>query len=89
MNKWREISEVMVYLSALAFGIGISLYVVANQLGPRWVWASDACPAPNEICGVMPLIIPASVIGTAVWIFVGTTVIKLAFGEIRIENSLT
>jgi len=50
----------MKWQSALAFAVGagagfvLMLYITLNKVGPRIMWASDACPEPGVTCGVMP-----------------------------------
>jgi len=46
---------------SLAAGIAVQATVTMNQLGPWWLWASNACrggSALADTCGMMPLIIP-------------------------------
>lgn len=43
----------------LAFGVGASLIGVylgsSYELGGAWLWATDACQDPAQVCGTIPL----------------------------------
>ena len=50
---------------SMTSGLALAVTIKINQIGPRSLWASDACADPAQFCGQIPLAAPLSV-GTAV-----------------------
>jgi hypothetical protein len=65
--------------AAVSMGSGLALAVAIkiNQLGPRSMWASDACPEPSQLCGQIPLGAPLSVATAMGLLWLGWRVVAL------------
>jgi hypothetical protein len=46
---------------SMAGGLAVAVTIKTNQIGPRSLWASDACADPAHFCGQIPLAAPVSV----------------------------
>jgi len=58
--------------SSLVLALGVSFYASINQVGSRWMWATDACPQPEVICG-QPALGPFVMLAGAIVLVFGTT----------------
>lgn len=62
--------------AALALALGLTYAGTTNEIGPWWLWASDACPnSPEMACGMVPMgpavasLIAALTVGVFVRVF--------------------
>jgi len=53
-------SAVLAILAAAPVMTAVGMFLFLYRVGPRWVWASDACPSPEMVCGVVPAALPIS-----------------------------
>lgn len=57
---------------ALLVGVAVQSYILANRVGPRIMWESDACPSVDTFCGVIPLGTTIAVLAAVVTVFLLT-----------------
>lgn len=63
----------------MLLALGVSAYVLTNRIGPRIMWASDACPDKAAVCGIIPLGILLGGIAGALVMGIGQRLIVKAF----------
>ena len=59
--------------------LGVSAHILTKQIGPRIMWASDACPDEAGVCGILPLGILLGSIAGALVMGVGQRLISELF----------